>query len=119
VIEEPRDKVIQIVTLINGGKTAYDGQFVVEYNASRTGREQDTGRLMMCHLVATPNVDEAARYTTTEAWELWKSVDTRHPVRPDGKPNRPFTAFTINVCPPDKALPTDFITDLRSRQENL
>jgi hypothetical protein len=96
--DDERNTLIRIMGLVNGGKTAYDGQYVVEYDASRPGREQGTGRpMMMCHLVATPDRAKATRYTAGEAHELWTSIDKRHPVRPDGKPNRPFTAFTSVV----------------------
>lgn len=32
-----------------------------------------------------------------DALALWKSVHTEKPVRPDGKPNRPLTAFTVTI----------------------
>ena len=31
------------------------------------------------------------------AWKLWRTTSTRTPLRPDGRPNRPLTAFTIRV----------------------
>jgi len=30
-----------------------------------------------------------------EAWELWRKQSALRPTRPDGKPNRPLTAFTV------------------------
>jgi hypothetical protein len=108
---DERNCVIQIVNLINGGRTAFDGQYVVSYDASRDGVEPSSGRPMLCHLVATPNLDDAARFTSGEAFELWRSVDTRNPVRPDGRPNRPFTAFTVEIGPPDEKM-AQLIRDL-------
>jgi hypothetical protein len=46
---EERNTLIRILGLVNGGKTPYDGQYVVDYDASRPGREQWTGRPMLCH----------------------------------------------------------------------
>jgi hypothetical protein len=108
---DKRDCVIQVVNLINGGRSAFDGQFVVSYDPSHPGVEPGTGRPMLCHLVTTPNVDEATRFTKIEAMELWRSVDTRNPVRPDGRPNRPFTAFSVEIGPPDEKM-AQLIRDL-------
>jgi hypothetical protein len=33
-----------------------------------------------------------------EAMALWRSVPSRQPTRPDGKPNRPLTSFTIAIA---------------------
>lgn len=95
--------VIQIVGLINGQPTEYDGQFVVEYDPSRDG--MINGMPMLCYLRTTPNVEQATRYASDQAFELWRSVDKRNPVRPDGRPNRPFTAFSISVSAPDNVMP--------------
>jgi hypothetical protein len=102
---DDKEVVIQVVGLINGGRTAFDGGFVVEFDAGRDGVEPLSMRPMMCHLMTTPNVEEATRYTSREAFELWRSVDPRNPVRPDGRPNRPFTAFSISVSTPDNVMP--------------
>lgn len=32
-----------------------------------------------------------------EAFEFWRQRSTRRPLRPDGRPNRPLTAFTIEI----------------------
>lgn len=36
------------------------------------------------------------------ALECWRQVSTRTPRRPDGKPNRPLTALTVEVTRLDK-----------------
>ena len=41
--------LISIMGLVNGSKTPYDGQYVVEYDASRQGFERGTGKPMVCH----------------------------------------------------------------------
>ena len=35
--------------------------------------------------------------SATEAMQLWRTVSSRTPTRPDGKPNRPLTAFTVAI----------------------
>lgn len=32
-----------------------------------------------------------------DALSLWKSVHEKEPIRPDGKPNRPLTAFSVTI----------------------
>jgi hypothetical protein len=49
VSDDERNTLIRIMGLVNGGKTPYDGQYVVEYDASRQGFEQGTGKPMLCH----------------------------------------------------------------------
>lgn len=44
----------------------------------------------------TPDVRRARRFETAmEVLSCWHTVSTVHPVRDDGKPNRPLTAYTI------------------------
>lgn len=46
----------------------------------------------------TPKLADALRFdTAVDAWSLWTSTSSRIPVRPDGRPNRPLTAYTIEV----------------------
>ena len=90
--------VIKIVGLVNGEGSAFDGQYVVEYDPSRDGVEPGTDRPMMCHLVTTPDVEGAQVFdSVSDVHRLWTQVDSREPLRLDGKLNRPFTAFTIEV----------------------
>jgi hypothetical protein len=47
----------------------------------------------------TDDIETAMRFSTAgEAWMLWRSVSMTRPVRADGEPNRPLTAFTIEVA---------------------
>ena len=90
--------VVQLVGLINGGTTAFDGQYLVEYDPGRDGIEPSTGRTMMCHLVTTSDRAQAFQFDdAAAAFETWQLVDPRKPVRVDGKPNRPLTAFTVGI----------------------
>lgn len=44
----------------------------------------------------TTTRSEAMRFSDAgEALELWRAVPKSRPVRPDGKPNRPLTAFSV------------------------
>lgn len=47
-------------------------------------------------IVFTPLKSEAQRFPSMiEAMACWKQPSTRVPLRDDGKPNRPLTAFTV------------------------
>lgn len=44
----------------------------------------------------TPDIDKAQRFADlTEAWECWRQTSTIKPLRADGLPNRPLTAYSI------------------------
>ena len=44
----------------------------------------------------TRHLKEARKFATlTDAMEAWKTQSTVVPLRPDGKPNRPLTAYTV------------------------
>lgn len=46
----------------------------------------------------TDKTDEALVFANhTDALLLWKTQATVTPLRPDGRPNRPLTAFTVTV----------------------
>lgn len=90
-------KTIRIIGLVDGQPSAYDGQYVVEYDPGRDGVEPGSGRPMLCHLVTTPDRAAARQLSFREAMELLRLVDPRRPVRPDGRPNRPLTAFTVEM----------------------
>ena len=73
---------------LDGVVTPYDGQYVKEWNATKDV------------LVTTTNILEAKRYPSIiEAREDWMQVDQRHPLRPDGRPNRPLTGYSITFDP--------------------
>lgn len=54
----------------------------------------------------TADPAEALRFESTgDALECWKRVPSSRPLRPDGRSNRPLTAFTVTVGPlPETAL---------------
>lgn len=42
----------------------------------------------------------AKRFASLQAaLEEWRTVSKTHPIRPDGKPNRPLTAYTMTFEP--------------------
>lgn len=87
---------IKIVGLSGGQPTPFDGQFVVEYDPEHDGCDPD-GLPMVCVLRTTPDREQALDLPVHEATELWKRQCVRDPVRPDGRPNRPLTAFTVEI----------------------
>jgi len=84
---------IKILGLANGEPTPFDEQYVVEYDPSRSGVDP-AGRPMIAHLVTTADPAKAKEYTTAEALE---QLRRSHGVRFDGKPNRPLTAFHVEI----------------------
>lgn len=68
------------------------GQFVIELNPDAHG-----GRGL---LRASFDITEARRFSDVgEAIEYWRAVPQARPLRPDGKPNRPGTAYHMQVTP--------------------
>lgn len=53
-------------------------------------------------VVLTSDPDLAHRYPSVgAALSAWRETSKTHPVRMDGKPNRPLTAYTVEVMPAD------------------
>lgn len=51
----------------------------------------------------TPNVSEARKFPTfQEAMECWRQQSKVRPLRDDGKPNRPLTAYSVEPVPLDE-----------------
>jgi len=88
--------VLQLSHLASGEKSIVDGHYVVDYDASRPG--VGSSATSECHLVTTLDWRKAKRFASEkEAVDCWQQVNARDPVRPDGKPNRPLTSYTIEV----------------------
>ena len=52
------------------------------------------------HASWTENPATAMVFSSTEAaYECYRTVPANRPIRPDGKPNRPLTLFSIEVVP--------------------
>lgn len=98
--------VMQIVGLASGEHHPFDRMYVKEFDPSvrRDDGSYDGGRLVV---VSTP--EEARTFADqTEALEYWKQS---YGIRPDGEPNRPLTAFTVNVHAAPTPAPPGFISD--------
>lgn len=51
-------------------------------------------------VVFTNNGTQALTFATyAEAFEFWRQQSTVQPLRPDGQPNRPLTAWTVEIIP--------------------
>jgi hypothetical protein len=48
----------------------------------------------------TPRLADARRFAhASEAMIAWNTVSDRRPLRPDGRPNKPLTALTVEIHP--------------------
>ena len=47
--------------------------------------------------VTTDTRKAMAFQCATDAWAFWHQQSRRTPLRPDGKPNRPLTAYTVDI----------------------
>jgi hypothetical protein len=70
--------------------TPFNGEY---YVSSKFGPGFGEGDLN-----TTRDINKAKRFETlVELRDEWAKVDENFPVRPDGQPNRPLTAWTIEV----------------------
>lgn len=106
------DVIIRLVGLVDGTPTDFDGQYIVEYDPSRVGTHPVTGKPMaVFHLVTTPDIRRATRLGASEAMNLYRAVDRRNPTRADGEPNRPLTAFAVDIEPAPELPPAGWYVD--------
>jgi hypothetical protein len=90
--------IIRLLCLVDGTSTPYDGQYLVSYDPERTGLRIG-GQRLQCTIETTTDPAKAKQYPDHgAAMEDWRRQSVRRPFRPwDGKPNRPLTAFTVEV----------------------
>lgn len=84
---------IRIITLTVGGHSDFDGQYVKRYDPTYypKGEPYDGGLLLV-----TPNRAEARQFeSTAEALAYWRQS---HGIGTNGKPNRPLTAFDVEIA---------------------
>lgn len=85
--------VMQLIGLVSGEPTPFDGEYLLEYEPGREGTDPN-GEPMLAHVVTTPNKEDAMRFADTLAarreWMRWDGN-----IRPDGRPSRPLTAFNV------------------------
>lgn len=93
--EQPKTIIVRIIGLSSGYPTAFDGQWLVEYDPTRAGTSPD-GLPMTAHVVTTTDRSAARRFADAAAAHAeWTRVSGY--ARPDGRPDRPLTAFTIEL----------------------
>lgn len=81
--------IIEVLGLATGEPFA-ETQFVFSFDP-----DADNGR---GNLVLTPSPREALSFPNARAaLEFWRQTSTVRPVRDDGKPNRPLTAYTVSI----------------------
>lgn len=84
--------VMRIVGVADGRPCAEAGCYVRRYTPDGFG---GNGRI-----VVTPNEAHARRYPDQlSAWQEYLRTSATHPRRPDGQPNRPLTAYTVEILP--------------------
>ena len=82
--------VICAVGFANGSPCPFVGRYVAAFDA-----DAHDGRGLVDY---TPHVSKAKRFAHhVEAWEFWRTQSKVRPLRPDGKPNRPLTATTVEM----------------------
>jgi len=83
---------LRIIGTVLGEPSPFDGQYVKEYDPTYCHPDGYDGGI----LETTPDPGEALTFpSAVEALECWrKSYGTRC----DGQPNRPLTAFTVEVA---------------------
>lgn len=68
------------------------GSYLQSYDPDANGGRGDA--------VWTNDPANARRFDSpVDAWECWRQTSTVQPLRADGKPNRPLTAFTVTIEP--------------------
>jgi hypothetical protein len=82
--------VIQVVAFANGMPCVNAGQYLKSFDPDVYG-----GR---GHVTWTGDPAKAMHFADVgEAHETWKRQSTKQPFRSDGKPNRPLTAYTVEI----------------------
>lgn len=85
VLEAPIDKAGHLADILNGRITT---RYLKSFWPDRRDGHGE--------IVFTDDPTEARRFESFAAvMECWKSQSKVRPLRPDGRPNRPLTAFTI------------------------
>lgn len=78
------------------GATGFEGQWLSEFDPERQGKAPANSLPITAHVATTEDPDQAIRFAdVAAARRLWMRWDKT--TRPDGRPSRPLTAFTIEV----------------------
>jgi hypothetical protein len=86
--------VIRIIGLPDGFPTPFDGEYLAEYDPSRTGVDP-VGVPMVAHIVTTPDISKAMRFEDEEqATNVWRRS---YGCREDGSPRMPLSSFEVEI----------------------
>lgn len=85
---------IKLLATAAGVPTEHDGRYLVRYQPTRMDQRGDFEPGFV--LVTTPDVAYAARYLSE--LDAWDTVRLQAGLRPDGKPNRPLTAWHVEIA---------------------
>jgi hypothetical protein len=85
--------VIRIVEEVGpGADPDMRGQYIVDFDPDY--------RVDYCSLNTSFEVAKAKQFESGEAAiQFWLQPSKLRPVRPDGKPNRPLTAYSVEILP--------------------
>lgn len=82
--------VIKLICHADGQHSPYDGQYLQSFDFEAHGGQGEAAY--------TPNLALALKFQEHEAaFAFWKTQSKVRPIRPDGKPNRPLTAATVEI----------------------
>lgn len=84
--------VIFLHAPVNGARTRHDHRYVVDYDPSPVG---EGGSIVRESLVTSADIAKAKRFEN--AIEALTYSRRSNGMRPDGRPNRPMTAYTIEI----------------------
>jgi hypothetical protein len=87
---------IRLVSLVSGGTHEHSGRYLISYDPEfhLPDGTYDGGRL-----ITTPDREQATEFDFQQAVILWRSGPSCscHRLRADGEPNRPLTAFNVEI----------------------
>lgn len=92
--------ILKLLGLINGPETSHDGRYLKAYDPEWLDApiRDENGERLIRTLETTDNIAEAIQFATAgDALECWRKISPNRPVRLDGKPNRPLTAYTCEM----------------------
>jgi hypothetical protein len=83
------ERIIQLMFTAIGVASLHDGQYLIRF---------DPDPLPHGTLYTSPDEAQAMRFANVAAAVTY--LKQAHGRRPDGKPNRPLTAWTVSINPP-------------------
>jgi len=99
------EEFVMLIASQANGEPFDKPHWLVNYDpdAHAPGQQYPTGMVE-----TSPDVQKAMRFKShPEAWKLWNTQSRTVPLRPDGRPNKPLTAFTVSIVPMSQVKTTD------------